>query len=133
MSVTVLDIYNTALAIMDEAGTSDYEKRTPPIVNSMMGAVWMASEEHHFGPHSMWTPVTDMSDELSGVDQSLALSAMPYGLAAQLYLGEDHIRAGSWWSIFEERVALFKRSRPAEAEAITDCYGGFGHNDFGRW
>ena len=133
MSVTVLDIYNTALAIMDESGTSDYEKRTPPIVNSMMGAVWMASEQHHFGPHSMWTPVTDMSDEVSGVDQSLALSAMPYGLAAQLYLGEDHVRAGSWWAIFEERLALFKRNRPAEFESIDNYYGGCELSEFGRW
>ena len=133
MSVTVLDIYNTALAILDEAPTSDYERRTPPIINSMMGVVWMASEQHQFGPHSLWSHVESMSDELSGVDQSLALSAMPYGLAAQLYLGEDHIRAQSWWDIFEERVALFRRARPAEAEAIEDCYGGFGHSDYGRW
>lgn len=133
MSVTVLDIYNTALAIMDESGTSDYERRTPAIINSMMGVVWMASEQHHFGPHSIWTHVESMSDELSGVDQSLALSAMPYGLAAQLYLGEDHVRAQSWWDIFEERVALFRRARPAEDESIEDCYGGYGCNEFGRW
>ena len=133
MNVTVLDIYNTALALMDETGTADYERRTPPIVNSMMGAVWMASEQHQFGPHSMWTPVTSMGDALDGVDQSLALSAMPYGLAAQLYLGEDAVRAESWWRIFEERVAMFKRARPAEIDCTENLYGGCEFSEFGRW
>lgn len=132
-TVTVRDIYNAALAIMDESDEADYESRTPGIVNTLLGRCWMASEDHEYGGHSMWTPVAFLDDEVKGIDQSIALSAMPYGLAAQLYLGEDHIRAGAWWDIFQEQLELFRRARPAGPRPIRDEYGGIGVNDFGRW
>lgn len=133
MSTTVQNIYNTALAIMHEDSCEDYAKRTPGIINALMGLCWKASTEHQFGPHDMWTPVESMDDTVEGVDISIALSAMPYGLAAQLYLDEDPVRSASWWSVFEQNLAVFSRQRPADEEAIKDVYGGIEYNDFGRW
>lgn len=133
MNVTVRDIYNSALAIMHEKDVEDYASRVPPIVNTLLGMCWNASEEHQFGSHSMWTPVTDMTSTVEGVDISIALSAMPYGLAAQLFVDEDPVRAGSWWDIWQESLALFRRNRPAEIEPIYDMYGGFGGEEHGRW
>lgn len=133
MNVTVKDIYNSALAIMHEKDAEDYSSRAPAIINTLIGQCWNASEEHGFGPHSLWTPVEDMASVVAGVDLSLSLSAMPYGLAAQLYIDEDPIRAGAWWDIWQEALALFRRNRPAEIEPIQDMYGGFGCVEFGRW
>lgn len=133
MEVTVRDIYNSALAIMHESDTEDYAARVPAIVNTLIGQCWSASEQHQFGPHSHWTPVTGMDSAIEGVDISLSLSAMPYGLAAMLFLDEDPQRSDSWWQVWQEALAMFRRNRPAEIEPIRDVYGGFGGEDYGRW
>lgn len=133
MGVSVQEIYKTALAIMDESDSADYRARVPGLVNTLLGRCWMVSEEHEFGGHSMWTPVEAMEDEVAGIDRSLALSAMPYGLAAQLYLQEDPKSAESWWDIFQENLATFRRNRPADLEKIKDVYGGIEYSGFGRW
>lgn len=133
MEVTVRDIYNSALAIMHESDTEDYADRVPAIVNTLIGQCWSASEQHQFGPHSHWTPVTGMDSAIVGVDISLSLSAMPYGLAAMLFLDEDPQRSDSWWQVWQEALALFRRNRPAEIESIKDIYGGIDGEDYGRW
>lgn len=133
MSATVQEIYNAALNIMNESGSESYRSRTPAIVNTLIGRCWMASEEHQRGGHSMWTPVNAMSDVVDNIDDTLARSAMPYGLAAMLYLDEDPLRSRSWWDVFQETVELCRRNRPADPEPIDNVYGGFGYDGFGRW
>lgn len=133
MSASVQEIYNAALAIMDEDDCEAYRSRTPAIVNTLIGRCWMASEEHQFGGHSMWYPVSSLTDTVENIDNTLALSAMPYGLAAMLYLDEDPVRARSWWDVFQETVETCARNRPAEAEPIQDVYGWGDFNEFGRW
>lgn len=128
MSVTARDIYNSALAIMHEKPAEDYEERALAIINTLIGQSWAFSADHDFGPHNLWTPAADMNSELEGVDISIALSGMPYGLAAMLYLDEDPVRSGSWWDIWQEALATFRRCRPASFETIKDVYGGIG-----RW
>lgn len=133
MSVSVQEIYEAALSIMDENDCEDYRKRTPALVSALMGRCWVQSEKHPGGGHSAWLPVTSMEDTVEGIDNSIALSAMPYGLAAQLYMQEDPVSAQSWWNIFQENLELFRMSRPAQVEDITDVYGGIEHGRFGRW
>ncbi len=126
MEIKVKDIYTAALAIMHEKATEDYAQRVCPIINTLIGQSWHNSEMHDGGPHSHWQSISSLEDTLSGIDISIALSAMPYGLAAMLYLDEDPVRAGSWWDVWQEAVRDFKRSRPAEFEDIDNLYGGFG-------
>lgn len=128
MTITVRDVYNSALAIMNERASADYENRVTSIINTLIGQSWAFSEAHEKGPHSLWTPVNSMDDDLEGVDQSIALSAMPYGLAAMLYLDEDPVRSNSWWSVWQQGLDTFRRCRPAGIEPIEDLYGGIG-----RW
>lgn len=128
MEVTARDIYNSALAIMHENPAEDYESRVLPIINTLVGQCWQFSEAHDFGAHNFWVPLEEMDDAVGGVDISLSLSAMPYGLAAMLFMDEDPVRSNSWWEIWQESVATFKRNRPAEIERIEDVYGGIG-----RW
>lgn len=127
MDVKAKDVYNSALAIMNERDSTHYSDRALPILNTLIGQCWAFSEEHDHGAHSHWTPLKKMDDVIDGVDISLSLSAMPYGLAGMLYLDEDAVRAGAWWDVWQEAVATFKRNRPAEFEEIRDIYGGIGY------
>ena len=133
MDIRVRDIYNAALAIMHENATEDYDNRVCPIVNTLVGGSWLFSERHDGGPHDQWEPVKSLDDIVRGLDTSILLSAMPYGLAAMLYLDEDPQRSNSWWGVWQENLALFRRSRPAEFEPIEDIYGGIGNAEYGRW
>lgn len=133
MSVNVQEIYDAALAIMDESDNARYRGRTPALVNALMGRCFPRSEEHSGSGHSRWLPVAAMEDTVEGIDNGIALSVMPYGLAAQLYMQEDPVSARSWWDIFQENLELLGRCRPAAVEDITDVYGGIEYGSFGGW
>lgn len=132
MSATVEQIYNAALALIDEESDESLEKRAPDIINTLIGRCYNASEEYETGAHSLWTPVSKMSDELVGIDRTLALSAMPYGLAAMLVLGYDPVKGRALWSVFTEQVEL-SRKTPERFAPIRDIYGLGEHGRHGRW
>lgn len=130
---TVRQVYETALSIMNESDETSYTNRVVGIVNTLIGQCWQMSAEYDTGRRDMWTPVTDIDDEIIGIDMNIALSVMPYGLAAMLYLDEDAGRANSWWGIYQENLADSRRN-PAEFEPIVDEYGCREYCDsFGRW
>ena len=131
--MTVQEIYEIALALMNEPDQETYRSRVPVLLSSLIGRVWQFSEEHEFGPHSMFSPVSALTDTVEGLDRTLMCSVLPYGLAALLYLDEDPARANSWWGIFSEELDLCARNRPAAFERIENAYGGPEHGQFGRW
>lgn len=130
----VSDVYTAALSIMDEEDFDGaYGERSIGIINTLLGQCWLFTESYDSGSRSGWTPVSDFKDELCGVDNTIALSVMPYGLAAILFAGEDALRANSWWQIYQEGITNARRS-PAEIEPIEDVYGvASSHNDYGEW
>lgn len=131
--MTVQDVYNSALAIMNEVTDPSYENRVVPLVNSLIGQCWQMSEEYDTGSRSMWTPVTDINDEIIGIDQNIAMSVMPFGLAALLYLDEDSVRSNSWWQVYQDGLIDARRT-PAQFERIEDVYGILPSNNLdGRW
>jgi len=132
MAVTAEEIYAAAIAVMDEEDCDDYRKRSVPILNSLIGRCYTVSEQYETGPHSFWQGVAALSEQVRGLDKTLCLSALPFGLAALLYLEEDPARSRSWWSVFLEQLELCKRS-PGQIEAIGNVYGGLEHCGWGRW
>lgn len=128
---TVQQIYDIAVALIDEPDNADFVKRTPGIINNLIGMCYQASEEWERGPHSAWTPVSEMGDEVQGIDQTMALSAMPNGLASYLVLDYDPVKARSLWSVFLERVEANRRT-PGYFEPIEDVYGGIEYGQFSR-
>ena len=130
--MTVKQVYDAALAIMNEPAEDSYQTRAIPIVNTLIGQCWQMSAEYDTGRRDMWTPVTDIDDEIVGIDMNIALSVMPYGLAAMLYLDEDAARANSWWQIYQENLVDSRRN-PAEFESVSDVYGCFEFHSDGRW
>lgn len=130
---TVQQVYESALAIMNETTDLSYENRVIPLVNALIGQCWQMSEDYDTGSRSIWLPVEDKNDEIIGIDQTIALSVMPYGLAAQLYLDEDSIRANSWWQVYQDGLVDARRS-PAKFKGIEDVYGILqSNNQDGRW
>lgn len=129
---TVQEVYDAALAIMHEGDDKNYTARVVPLVNTLIGQCWQMSAEYDTGRRDMWTPVTSKADEIIGIDQNIALSVMPYGLAALLYLDEDAARANSWWQIYQETLADSRRN-PALFEPIIDVYGCNDVSTDGRW
>ena len=132
MSATVEQVYGAALALIDEEPDESLASRTPGIINTLIGRCFDASEEYETGAHSLWTPVTEMSDELEGIDRTIALSAMPYGLAAMLVLGYDPVKSRALWSVFIEQVELARKT-PESFVPIENVYGAGEHGGFGRW
>lgn len=129
---TVQEVYDAALAIMHEPDDTNYYSRVEPLVNTLIGQCWQMSAEYDTGRRDMWTPVTAKTDEIIGIDQNIALSVMPYGLAALLYLDEDAARANSWWQIYQETLADSRRN-PAAFEPIVDVYSCYDVCNDGRW
>lgn len=131
--MTVQDVYNSALAIMNEDSDESYETRVIPLVNSLIGQCWQMSEDYDTGSRAIWEPVDSMDDEIIGIDQHIALSVMPFGLASLLYLDEDSIRANSWWQVYQDGLVDARRS-PAKFKGIEDVYGILqSNNQDGRW
>lgn len=129
---TVQQVYDAALAIMHEAADTSYEQRVVPLVNTLIGQCWQMSAEYDTGRRDMWRPVETVSDEIMGIDQHIALSVMPFGLAALLYIDEDDARSNSWWAIYQEGLVDARRS-PAEFAAIEDVYDCMDAIGDGRW
>lgn len=130
----VKDVLNAALAIMNEQDIDgSYAERSVFIINTLIGQCWQISEDYEGGTlRASWTPVTDINDEISGIDKTVALSVMPYGLAALLYLDEDPQRSNSWWQLYQEGLDQARRV-PTGFEPIVDVYGWQETESFGRW
>lgn len=106
---------------MNEKDENNYLDRVVPLVNTLIGQVWTMSEDFETGSRAIWIPVENIEDEILGIDQNLALSVMPYGLAGLLYIDEDSVRANSWWQIYQEGIVDSRRS-PVAFDTIVDEY-----------
>lgn len=139
----VSDVFDSAMAIMDElddAGssentdTADYRNRTPAIMNILIGECYPYSENYAAGKkRSGWTPVTSDGDYIDGVDDTICLTVMPYGLASGLLVDENPSAASFFQQRYEALLSRFGKELPADWESIGDVYGGIGHGRFGRW
>lgn len=137
MAVEAVTVFNQAMGIMDELSktgaaqtndTQEYEYRTTAILNMLIAELKMLT-----GDTDNWLPVESLDDYINGVDNTYALGAMGYGLAANLLVDENPTAASFYEQRYEELRNQYISRRPAEAEQITDVYGGFPHNEFSRW
>lgn len=130
--IRVKDIYKAALSILDEEDSKLLRDRTPAIVNTLIGRCYPMSETFDGESRSMWKPVCDLDDTVEGIDRTLCLSAMPYGLGAILVLDYDAVKSKSLWSVFQEMLERF-RNAPGQFAAIEDVYGGIEKGEAARW
>lgn len=133
----VSDVFDAAMGIMDELGqtgqaqtsdTQEYEYRTPAIINMLVGELHML-----LGNRDNWLPVTSLDDMVPTADTNYALSALPYGLAANLLIDENPTAASFYQQRYEGLRAYYLARQEADVGDITDLYGGIPYGEFSRW
>ena len=139
----VEDVFNAAMAIMDELNdsgeaqttdTQEYKNRTLPIMNVLISECYPYSDSKDMTkPDSAWRAVTEFDDYLYKIDDTIALGIMPYGLAANLLVDENPSAAGFYQARYEELLRGKARRVRASVEDIEDIYGGIGHGWFSSW
>ncbi len=140
--MTGREVYNAALVLMNEVGTSNYEPNTEEYDNRIIGLI------NHFivelAPFSDTfaseggirdvPPVIASIDDSIPLDDGICRTVMPLGIAAELKLGEDNLQASFHNQRYEELKMQLARGVPQEFEFIEDCYGIVNQYDaFGRW
>ena len=115
---------DTALAIMDELNNTEYNARAVYFINMICDQLYPYSDNYSVATNDrpVCPRITTLSDTL-GIDDVLAQSVLPYGLASQLMLSDDPSQASNFESVFQERLAEARRQLPAEIAPIEDVYG----------
>ena len=147
MSTTARQVFNLAIALMDEMNentgatdttdTKEYKLRTPNILSVLCGELYPYSDTYTLNTDGTRPicPVVETIEGTIGLDDTLCTTVLPYGLAAHLLLGENNTAAGFFQQRYEEMREKLKNS-PASFESISDAYGSggyFPYNEFGRW
>lgn len=133
MSVTVQDVFDIAMGLMDEinssgssdtSDTSEYKNRTIRILNTLQLELYPLSDTYTIVTSGK-RPVCAVLTVLAGtidLDDYLARTVMPYGLAAALLIDENPASASFFQQRYEELKAAAKNI-PSAFEAIEDVYG----------
>lgn len=136
---TVQAVYDMAIHILDEQSevtgatktedTDEYRYRTISILNSAVPAMWPFSED--YDPESD-VPVLFCEDyqnpdftQAVGLDDRLALSVLPYFLAAKLIQTENESLAALCMNQYREAFQDLRSRGKGKFERIKTSYGYF--------
>jgi hypothetical protein len=120
--------------LSDTSDNTEYKTRTLRILNALRLELYPLSDTYavgRAGERPVSALLTDLSDRID-LDDYLAQTVMPYGLAAHLLIDENPNSA----SFFEQRYEEMKAGAakiPSEFEAISDVYRGNRYNEFSSW
>lgn len=118
--ITAKQVYDMALVLIDEVTEAgevtpdtpkNYEAKARSILTTLQAEILPSSEEVFM--------IEDL-DEPLWVSDRMALTALPYGLAAHLMLQEGDMNIASF---FNERYEELKRKQTTKIQKITDVYG----------
>ena len=112
----VSDVFDAAMSIMDELSDSG-KPETKKAGKTASG----------------WRPVEEFDDTLSEIDNTLALGAMPYGLASALLTDENPEASDRFKRRYNEIVAMHKANAQCSMGTVEDVYGGIEYGEFGSW
>ena len=140
MSANVQDIFSAAMGLIDSVDVSSgetdtaanavYKSRTLFIINVLLGELYPYSDAYAAagdGKRPSCAAVTNFLDAV-GIDDTIARTILPYGLAAQLLLEENPGAASFFQQRYEELTARLGCSVPQCFEAIESTYGGIEHS-----
>lgn len=116
---------DSALVIMDEVGTTEYNTRAVTIINMLCDKLYPFSDTYPtvtVGIRPVCPHITSLSDVLA-IDDVLAQSVLPYGIASQLSLTNDATQAVNFEALFQERFAEVKKQLSKGVVEIIDVYG----------
>ncbi len=136
MSTTAQTIFDLAIALMDEvdestgetdtADTREYKDKTLLILNTLRGELYKFSDTYAAstdGSRPIAGYIGDFTSDID-LDDFLAQTIMPYGLAAHLLLFEDDAKAAFFQARYEELINKYGGDKPSESETIENLYGG---------
>ena len=125
-----------ALGLMDETGSSEYNANALLCINRLCGEIYPYSDTYTVataGTRPVATIIISLADVLTDIDDVLANTVLPYGLASELLLidGEND-KANYCLQRYQELLRQIK-TPAAEFTAIEDVYGGIEYGEFSAW
>jgi hypothetical protein len=145
------DIFDKAITLMGEQSdsgetdwidTQEYKNRSLEILNTLRGEVYPYSDTYatqrkkYPGRRPVCDKLESLDDEID-IDDVLAQTVMPYGLAAHLLVDENDNMAAFFQQRYEELLRKLGANIPGQWESIDDVYGyargGIEFGQFGRW
>lgn len=144
---TGTDIFDKAITLMGElsdsgetdwADTEEYKNRALNILNTLRGEVYQYSDTYktqkrNFPGRRPVCPALESLDDEIGIDDVLAQTVLPYGLAAHLLLDENDNMASFFQQRYEELLRKLGSNIPGEWESIQSVYGGIEYGKYGDW
>lgn len=142
---TIFDYAITLMAEMSDSGetdwsdTQEYKNRALNILNTLRNEVYQYSDTYktqkkNYPGRRPVCPLMESLDDEIGIDDVLAQTVLPYGLAAHLMLDENDNMAQFFQQRYEELLRKLGANIPGEWESITDVYGaGIEYGQFGSW
>lgn len=140
---TVSDVFDVTMQLIDEVSdtgatqttdTEEYRNRTIGIMNILISECYPFSDEKdNTKLDSAWRAVEEFDDSLKGIDNTLALGVMPYGLAANLLTDENPTAANYYQQRYEALLAAKRIRMQADVGEIENVYGGIEYGYFSRW
>lgn len=136
IAMGLMDEVNESTGAADTSDTREYKVRTLYILNALRGELFPYSDTFAVtepGKRPICPVILDYESVIY-LDDYIAQSVMPYGLAAQLLLDENPSAAAFLQQRYEELRDKLARGLPAVSESVVDVYGIITpYNDFGRW
>ena len=131
----LIDGQNESTGVTLTSDTKEYKVRTVGILNTLLDAVYPASDTFRLaddGKRPYLPDVKDFTDELD-LDARCLREILPNGLAARLLSEENPSLARYFQESFEQGIAEARFSKPAVFESVEDPYGGIENGQFGHW
>lgn len=142
LTMGLIDEVNENNGATDTADTKEYKVRTPYILNVLRGELYYISDtfndpEQEAGKRPI-CPVIEDLEQIIDLDDFVAQTILPYGLAAHLLLQEDTVSANYFQQRYDELKAKYGSAVPANgSESIENVYSGCGcgieYGWFSRW
>lgn len=139
---TAKQVFDIAIGLMsadtngltETSDTTEYKNRTLLILNALRGELYPYSDTYtrpEGGTRPTALPISDFDTPIN-LDDYIAQTVMPYGLAAHLLIDENPTVAAFFQQRYEELLDKLG-DVPQDFEQIVDVYGGIGHSEGGRW
>lgn len=142
--MTGYEIFDRALAIMDEVGEGDdYEPRTLDIINALGHELYPYSDtvvyptkpdgSRNYGKRPIFTEIESL-DDAPDLDDYICGVVLPYGLVAHLLMDENPGVASTCLQRYNELFSTLAKNMNVGFEDIVDYYEGDRYNSyFTRW
>jgi hypothetical protein len=136
--MTGQEVFDIAMSLMDNKDPEDYElcsteyrPRALDILNLLCPELYPYGSTFEGDGRPFPSAMTNIAQTVP-LDESIARTVLPYGLAAHLFLTEDPNTAAFFQQRYEEGRSRIARGWPRDWESIDDAYG-IEYNDYGSW